>query len=48
MDRNIELESILDKDDFWIIKCVGKIEMLESMIKELENERDILTEKITK
>ena len=48
MDRNIELESIINEDDFWIIKCVGKIEMLDLMIKELENERDILKEKITK
>ncbi len=48
MDRNIELESTIDKDDFWIIKCVGKIEMLDLMIKELIIERDILKEKITK
>ena len=33
MDRNVELEKEMDEEDFFIIKCVGKIEMLESMIK---------------
>ena len=48
MDRNIELESIMDEDDFWIIKCVGRIEILDSIIKELTTEREILKEKLTK
>ena len=48
MDRNIELKSTMDEDDFWIIKCVGKIEILDSIIKELTIEREILKEKLNK
>ena len=48
MDRNLELESIMNEDDFWIIKCYGRIEMLDSIIKELTTEREILIEKLIK
>ena len=48
MDRNIELESIINEDDLWVIKCVGRIEMLDLIIKTLTTEREMLKEKITK
>ena len=48
MDRYMELVEEIDNDDYWLIKCVGKVEMIERMIMELENEKNILLEKLTK
>ena len=48
MDRYLELKKELTKDDYWLIKCVGMIENLDKTINDLEIERDILIEKITK
>ena len=50
MDRYLELKKELIEDDYWLIKCVGKIEMLDEAIKHLEIQRvemiDILDETI--
>tara|TARA_R110001632_G_scaffold160101_1_gene278396 strand:+ start:1415 stop:1720 length:306 start_codon:yes stop_codon:yes gene_type:complete len=48
MDRYMELKKVMNYNDDWLIKSSGKLEMIENMNKELENERNILKEKLTK